>query len=99
MSARPLDAGAIVGLLADDDRRLVLAAVELGHGTVEAIAEATSLPSARAAKAAGRLAEAGVIVQVSGALRVDGDAFRAAARAALARPRSDELEDAPDEVR
>ncbi|MBI5089619.1 MAG: DUF2087 domain-containing protein [Actinobacteria bacterium] len=99
MSDRTLDAGAIVGLLADDDRRLVLAAIELGHASVEAIADATSLPGARVAKAAGRLAEAGLVIQQDGALRVPGDAFRAAARAALARPRSDEHEGAPDEVR
>ncbi|MGD9996038.1 MAG: DUF2087 domain-containing protein [Ilumatobacteraceae bacterium] len=99
MTDRALDAGAIVGLLADDDRRLVLAAVELGHASVDAISDATSLPSARVAKAAGRLAEAGLVVQRSGALHVPGDVFRNAARAALARPRSDEHEGAPEDVR
>jgi hypothetical protein len=99
MGERPLDAAAIVGLLADDDRRRVLAAIELGSGTIELVAEATALPSPRVAKAAGRLADGGLVVDQAGTLRVDGSAFQMAARRALARPPSDEHTAAPDEAR
>jgi hypothetical protein len=99
MADRQLDAGAIVGLLADDERRRVVAAIELGHDTFDAIVAATSLPAGRVAKAAGRLADAGLVVQHDGALRVQASVFQAAARQALTRPPSDEHADAPDEAR
>ncbi|MEY4230652.1 MAG: hypothetical protein RLZZ362_1501, partial [Actinomycetota bacterium] len=35
--SRPLDAAAIAGLLADDDRRTVLAALELGATTLDEV--------------------------------------------------------------
>jgi len=93
---RRLDAAAIVGLLADDDRRKVLAAIELGAATIDDVASAASLPATRAAKAAGRLAEAGLVVQVDGGLVVVTESFRAAAREALSRPASTEHQDLPD---
>jgi hypothetical protein len=99
MAQRPLDAGVIVGLLADDDRRQVLAAIELGHRSIDAVVAITSLPGARAAKAAGRLADAGLVVQRDGALHVHGQAFQAAAREALTRTPSSEHADASDEAR
>ena len=92
---RTVDAGAIAGLLADDDRRKVFAAIVLGAEGVEAIAGATGLPSTRVAKAAGRLAEAGVVVQSGGALSIVAEVFQAAAREALARPPSTEHDDLP----
>ncbi len=97
--SKPLDAATIVGLLADDDRRLVVAAIELGHTTIDAIAAATPLPAPRVARAAGRLAEAGLVIHLDGALHVVGAAFRRAAREALSRPPSDEHRDLPDDVR
>jgi hypothetical protein len=99
MAERPLDAGAIVGLLADDDRRHVLAAIDLGHRTIDAVAAITFLPGARVAKAAGRLADAGLVVQRDGGLHVHAEAFQAAAREALARTPSSEHADASDEAR
>jgi hypothetical protein len=96
---RTLDAAAIVGLLADADRRHVLAAIELGNDTFDAVVAATALQPTRVAKAAGRLADAGLVVQQDGSLKVDGAAFQLAARTALARPQSDEHADAPDEAR
>jgi hypothetical protein len=97
--ARPLDAATIVGLLADDDRRKVFAALELGSTTVDQVVAVTSLPPARVAKAAGRLADAGLVEQIDGGLYVLGAAFAAAARTALSRPPSDEHQDRPAEVR
>lgn len=97
--ARELDAATIVGLLADDDRRKVVAALELGSTTIDQVVSASGLPPARAAKAAGRLAEAGLVVAVEGSLYVLGAAFAAAARVALARPASDEHDDVPAEHR
>ena len=70
--ARPLDAATIVGLLADDDRRKVFAALELGSTTVDQVVAVTSLPPARVAKAAGRLADAGLVEQIDGGLYVLG---------------------------
>jgi len=96
---RPLDAATIVGLLADDDRRRVLAALELGASTLDAVVAATSLTPAQAAKAAGRLAEAGLVEHIDGSLHVLAAAFRVAAREALARPASTEHAELPDEVR
>jgi hypothetical protein len=99
MGERVLDAATIVGLLADDERRRVLAAIELGNQTFDAVVAATSISAARVAKAAGRLAEAGLVVQQEGVLQVRAEAFQAAAREALARPASSEHADASDEAR
>jgi hypothetical protein len=96
---RDLDAAAIVGLLADDTRRRVVAALELGATTVDEVMTATGLGAAEVARAAGRLAEQGLVVQADGSLYVLGEAFRRAARQALARPPSDEHADAPADVR
>ena len=71
---------AIVGLLADDDRRRVVAAIELGHDTVRRDRRAP--PGCRppvSPRRAGRLAEVGLVVQRDAALHVDGKAFQAAA--------------------
>jgi hypothetical protein len=96
---RELDAATIVGLLADDDRRCVAAALELGSTTLDDVVAATGLDPARAAKAAGRLAEAGLVIQEAGSLYVLGAAFQRAARTALRRPPSDEHADQPAERR
>jgi hypothetical protein len=93
--ARRLDAATIVGLLADDDRRRVFAALELGATTIDQSIASTSLEPGRAAKAVGRLAEAGLVVQSDGALHVLGAAFSNAAREALSRPVSTEHDDLP----
>ena len=98
--SRPLDAAAIVGLLADDDRRAVLAALELGATTLDqVVAAAVTLTPPRAAKALGRLVEAGLVIEHDGSLIVLAAAFQRAAREALARPPSTEHDDQPDEAR
>jgi hypothetical protein len=99
-TAVTLDAGRLAGLLADDDRRRMFAAVELGGTTLDAAATLAALPVPRAAKALSTLAGAALVVQGdSGGLYVGGAAFKVAAREALARPSSDEHADRPDEMR
>jgi hypothetical protein len=97
--ARQLDAATIVGLLADDDRRRVFAALELGADTIDEVGRVTGLDRPRAVKAVGRLAEAGLVMHVDGALHVMGAAFQVAARAALSRPASTEHDGLPDDAR
>lgn len=93
------DLGALIGALADDDRRKVFAAVELGAGSLDAVVDATGLTRAAAVTALGRLVHLGVVVEGAGTLAVLGAAFQAAARQALARPRSTEHDDAPAALR
>ena len=97
---RDLDAGTLVGLLADDDRRGVFAALTLGASGFDAVVQASGLPPERASKAVSRLVDAGLVVTGDeGGLHVLGAAFARAARVALARPRSTEHADRPDDVR
>ena len=80
------DAGVIVGLLADDERRRVTAAVVLGATSLPAVAVATGMTTDRVSRALGRLAEAGLVADIAGVgLVVDGAVFRQAARARPAR--------------
>jgi hypothetical protein len=92
-----LDAASLVGLLADDHRRRCFAAIELGHGSLDAVAAATGLSSAQAGKALGKLAEAGLVVTAAGRLAVADGVFQAAAREALRRAPSTEHADLPAE--
>ena len=95
-----LDAAGLVGLLADDDRRLVVAALTLGASSLDTVVAATRLPPERASRALGRLVDAGLVVSGSdGTLIVLGAVFQQAARAALARPPRDEHAGEPGERR
>lgn len=92
------DAATIVGLLADDQRRQVLAALVLGARSLDDVVERTGLSAAAAAKALGRLVDSGLVVQgAGGGLHLLAEAFRQAAREALARPAANEHDDAPPE--
>ena len=87
------DANTIVGLLADDDRRRVVAAIELGAGSLADAVVAADLPEHRVAKALGKLLDSGLVTTASGgSFAVDGDTIRRAARQALQRPPSTEHE-------
>lgn len=97
MSAE-LDAGAIVGLLADDERRRVAAAVILGARSLDAVVSATGLAAGRVSRALGRLVDAGLVHDTGAGLAIDGAAFADAARVARARPRRTE-HDAESEER
>jgi hypothetical protein len=100
--ASPTDAAvqAIIGVLADPDRRRVLAAIELGATTLHDAANAGGLTESRAAKALARLVNSKVVVgDIDGGLRVDDELFRDTARAVLARQPSDEHTDEPPQRR
>jgi hypothetical protein len=94
-----LDAAALVGLLADDHRRRVVAAIELGAAHVDDVRVATGLTAVQVAKAIGRLVEAGLVANGNEGLAVDGDSFKRAARQANTRPASTEFADAPHDAR
>jgi hypothetical protein len=80
-----LDAARLVGLLADDDRRRVVAALVLGAVDSDAVMQASSLNLARVARALARLEDAGLVERGSdGTLVLLEQAFAAAARAASA---------------
>jgi hypothetical protein len=93
------DAATIVGLLADDDRRRVFAALVLGGSTLDEVREATGLTSRRAATALARLVSSDLVVRSDrGDHVLLGEAFRlAAVAAAPARPGPDPMDDMPED--
>jgi hypothetical protein len=92
-----LEAGELVGLLADDDRRKVIAAMVLGASTTPEIADAAGLGLREVVRALGRLDNAGLVVGGSDDHHVLLErAFSLAARAeAASRPPVEEHPDAP----
>jgi hypothetical protein len=94
------DANTIVGLLADPDRRRLLAALELGAATLHDAAAAADMPLPHAARVLGKLVDGGLVdTDGKGAFTVVGGVFSRAARAALARRPSDEHAGEPSERR
>jgi hypothetical protein len=92
------DAGTIAGLLADDDRRRVFAALVLGGSTLDEVRAATGLTARRAASAIARLVDGDLVVRGDrGAYLLLGEAFRLAAMAASERPGPDPTDDVPDD--
>jgi hypothetical protein len=91
------DAATLVGLLADDDRRRVVAALVLGASTLDEVRTATGLPARPAATALARLVAAELVVRGDdGQHLLLGEAFRRAAIAAApARPAPDLTDDVP----
>jgi hypothetical protein len=82
-----LPAVALVGLLADDDRRRCVAALELGASDEAEVARSAGLDARRTSVALRRLLGAGLVVRGDdGTLHLLGEAFRQAARAAYASP-------------
>ena len=79
---RGVRAATIAGLLADPTRLKVVAALVLGAGTLEEVAEATGLPLRDVALAARRLGRAGLVRRDRHELELLTDRFGAAARAA-----------------
>jgi hypothetical protein len=97
VDARP-DAMTVAGLLADPTRLRVVAALALGAGTIEEVAEASGLSLKDVALAARRLARGGLVRRDRHVLELLADRFGAAARAAAeAAPRPEPLSDDPAE--
>src|SRR3954471_24833571 len=95
---RGVDAATIVGLLADPTRLKVVAALALGAGTLEEVADAAGLPLKDVALAARRLARAGLVRRDGHALALHTEGFGAAARAAAeGAPAPQPLPDDPGE--
>lgn len=93
--ADPADAVRLVGLLADDDRRSVVAALALGASTVNDIRAETGLDSRAVVTALHRLVDGDLVVVADGGHHLLlGEAFRLAARAASP-DRADTEVDAP----
>lgn len=91
-----MDAATITGLLADPARLRVVAALALGAGTLEEVAEAAGLPLKDVALAARRLARAGLVHRDGRDLALRTELFAAAARAAAeAAPPPEPLSDDP----
>jgi len=94
-----LDTTALVGLLADANRRRVVAALELGARNIDEVVAATGLSAAQVAKAMGKLVDAGLVVSGDEGFLVEVDVFQQAARLANTRAPSSEFDDEPDETR
>ena len=94
------EARELVGLLADDDRRRVFAALVLGATTLEALRADTGLDARAAARALQRLVDAGLVLRADdGTLHLIGEAFALSARAEAERaPRSTEHAGEPENV-
>jgi hypothetical protein len=100
VTTSPFSARELVGLLADDDRRAVFAALVLGATDPESVRSASGLDVRPAVRALQRLIDAGIVVRGDdGTVHLLGEAFALAARAEAERePRSDEHRDEPDDV-
>jgi hypothetical protein len=95
---RGVDAATLVGLLADPTRLKVVAALALGAGTLEEVAEASGLPLKDVALAARRLSRAGLVRRDGTALELLASRFAEVARAAAeAAPPPERLSDDPAE--
>ena len=81
-----VNAGEIVGLLADPDRRRVVAAMILGATTAEDIARTAGLDARAVATALHRLGERGLVIRDGEHAFVVEEAFATAARAAASHP-------------
>jgi hypothetical protein len=93
------DAAAISGLLADDVRRRVVAALVLGAATVGEVRQLTGLGAREVGEALARLVAGELVVRADDGTHVLlGGAFRAAAIAAASdRPGPDPTGDAPED--
>lgn len=100
MTTSPFSARELVGLLADDDRRAVFAALVLGATDAEAVRRGSGLEVRPAVRALQRLVDAGLVVRGDdGTFHLLGEAFALAARAEAERePRPDEHRGETDDV-
>jgi hypothetical protein len=100
VTTSPFSARELVGLLADDDRRAVFAALVLGASELSAVRRQSGLELRAASKAVQRFVDVGLVAQGDdGTLHLLAEAFALAARAeAENAPRSAEHDDAPAEL-
>ena len=100
VSTSPFSARELVGLLADDDRRRVVAALILGAADAEGVRRDAGLDARAAGRAIQRLVDAGLVVRADDAsLHLLGEAFALAARSeAQHAPRPEEHTGEPAEV-
>jgi hypothetical protein len=96
----PFEARELVGLLADEDRRRIFAALVLGAADVASIREVAGLDARSAGRALQRLVDAGLVIRGDdGTHHLLGEAFAVAARSVARRAaRPDEHADQPDDV-
>ena len=96
----PFEARELVGLLADEDRRRVFAALVLGATDASQLRERAGLDARAFARALQRLVDTGHVIRGDdGTHHLLGEAFAAAARAEATRaPRSQEHENEPEDV-
>lgn len=96
----PADAVRLVGLLADDDRRAVVAALVLGASTVNDIRAETGLDTRAVVTAVHRLIDGDLVVAAdNGHHQLLGEAFRLASRAAAPQSAGDDAGvDAPPDA-
>lgn len=100
-----LGAGELAGLLADDARRRVVAALVLGAGDLADVLRQTGLDARSGGTAVTRLVGSGLVTRAEdGALHLLGEAFRLAARAAAssrgtAGDAGEHADAAPEEVK
>jgi len=92
-------AAEIVGLLADPDRRRVVAAMVLGASTADDIARTAGLDARGVATALHRLSERGLVVRDGEHSYVVEESFAAAARAAAAGPAPVDPDEDPEVAR
>ena len=74
------DAATLLGLLADDDRLKVVAALVLGAATATDVRDATGLDARAVGRALARLEDAGLVVSDGSAWQVELEPLREAAR-------------------
>jgi hypothetical protein len=100
VTTSPFSPRELVGLLADDDRRRVFAALVLGASNTDAVRRAAGLDARAAGRALQRLVDAGLVLRGDdGDVHLLGEAFALAARAEAERePRPVEHGDEPADV-
>jgi hypothetical protein len=90
---RPLDAADALGQLADDVRLSVVAALVLGHSTVDDIVEASSVPKRQVLQALARLESGGLVTRRGASWSFELDRLREVARDARPRAQPDDVGD------
>jgi hypothetical protein len=100
VTTSPFSARELVGLLADDDRRAVFAALVLGATDMDAVRRDSGLDIRAAARALQRFVDVGLVARGDdGTLHLLGEAFALTARAAAeSAPHADEHGDEPADV-